>query len=97
MGAVVRVEEQTQRLARAGAGQRGVGRQEQVGMCADGQLVDVEGEGAFHWVAEGPGHRAESVHWAARPPSTEVRSADGQLAYRCEQVWVIGMSTGLHP
>jgi hypothetical protein len=66
-------------------------------MCADGQLVDVEGDGAYDGVAEGPGHRAESVHWVARPPGTEVRIADGQLAYRCKQVWVVGMSTGLHP
>jgi hypothetical protein len=78
------LEEDVQRFSRRGATRGGVGRQQQVGVCADGQLVDIQGEGAWYRVVEGPGHRAESVHRVACPPGTEVRIAYAQLAYQCD-------------
>ena len=62
------MEEGVQRFAGAGAGWGVVGRKKQVRVCANGQLVDVEGEGACHRVVEGPGRQAQPVHRVAHPP-----------------------------
>ena len=43
------------------------------------------------------GTESQFVYRVARPPGTEVRIADAQLAYECDQVWVVGVLAGFHP
>ena len=79
------------------AGLCGVGDQLLVGVGVDGELLDVEGEGAHDRVAVGLGELLRPAHPMTGPPGAEVRVPHAQFADQRGQGGVVRGAAGLHP